>query len=182
MCSTPSGSINHDNPTVLIGQVRPDSQNDYWRIAPPARTAKTTTVSDQEQVTAGDLGAVFVVLSRDGSFQGPFTNMNQVKSTNILPRWSSIPEEVLKMKFPFIKVEDLAWAGSGRMSIFLRRFHVDICQRVHLSQFGTSSSFTMQLASMYTSTTMQWRRLFISKHGRSVSARRYATLVHPLCS
>lgn len=116
-------SINHSDPYDLAGQVRPDSQNDYWRIAPAARTAKKTTVSDQEQVTAGDLGAVFVILSPDGSSQGPFSNMSQVKSTNILPPLPSFPKEVLDMKFPFVKVEDLAWASSGRTStFFLPRF------------------------------------------------------------
>ncbi|KAI0314587.1 hypothetical protein OF83DRAFT_1174605, partial [Amylostereum chailletii] len=101
---------------VVYGELRlTDEQGtvEIRGIAPSAKTVHTTLLSSSATIEAGASGAVFVAVTLEDSYQGPFTTMSQVTSTNVLPQTDTIPTEVTSMDFPFIQVEKLDWASNG---------------------------------------------------------------------
>lgn len=83
-------------------------------------TATTLIVSHDGHVTAGKDGAVFLRLEElPSESQGPFTTMGEVTTTNQFPRTAHVGADVRLMEFPFLKVETLDWATSGRESSHL---------------------------------------------------------------
>lgn len=90
-------------------------------VAPPAKKAETTqNLSQDGFVKAGSDGAVFLRIEQlDDEFQGPYTTMSQVSTTNVFPWTPHVPADVVAMQFPFLKVETLPWATSGCEDLLL---------------------------------------------------------------
>lgn len=83
-------------------------------LAPDAQKPGDTHVFPG-MVTAGDNGAVVVVVVPiGGEFQGPFVTMSQISSNSAMPVSDNISSEVASMSFPFIRVDQLPWAQTGR--------------------------------------------------------------------
>lgn len=85
-------------------------------IAAPAKKEATSLIlSIDGQVTAGKDGAVFIrVEPLGGEFQGPYSAMSEVAINNVFPYAPHVPANVRAMEFPFLKVDTLGWASSGR--------------------------------------------------------------------
>lgn len=81
-------------------------------IAPTAKEIGSSRIlSPDGLISAGDKGAVFIrVEPMDDHFQGPYQAMDDIPTTNQFPRAPQIPSNVRAMNFPFILVDDLAWA------------------------------------------------------------------------
>ena len=95
-----------------------DAQGTIRGIAPPAKVAETTGVlSSDGVVEANEHGAIIlrVELLID-HFQGPFRTMSDVAIANVFPIDANVEPAVRQMTFPFLKVDSLAWAESGRTS------------------------------------------------------------------
>jgi len=106
-----------DGAKVIWGSIHmKDGANHITRtIACDAKDIATTRIISKDgTVTAGENGAVFLhveVLTNE--YQGPYRSMSQVGVTNVFPSEPEVPAEVRAMDFPFVKVQDLAWASSG---------------------------------------------------------------------
>lgn len=83
-------------------------------IAPIAKTATTTEFPFPDgTVTANQEGAVVLrVEPIPGESQGPYSKMSDITAQNIFPQTPAIPADVRVMTFPFVKVENLPWAGN----------------------------------------------------------------------
>jgi hypothetical protein len=78
-------------------------------------TATTHIISRDGYVTAGDEGAVFLLVEKlANESQGPFSTMRDVTTTNQFPQSAHVGADVRLMEFPFLKVETLDWAANGR--------------------------------------------------------------------
>ena len=96
-----------------------DGQGTIRGIAPPAQAAETTGVlSSDGVVEANEHGAIILrVELLSDHFQGPFRIMSDVAIANVFPIDANVEPAVRQMTFPFLKVDSLAWAESGRSSL-----------------------------------------------------------------
>ncbi|KAJ7660887.1 hypothetical protein DFH06DRAFT_1400283 [Mycena polygramma] len=75
---------------------------------------------------------VFILVEAlQGHFQGPYSAMDQITTTNMFAQVPHVPANVKAMEFPFVKVEDLSWGdkhGQGLWNDFefynMTGFHI----------------------------------------------------------
>ncbi|KAH8087881.1 hypothetical protein BXZ70DRAFT_955522 [Cristinia sonorae] len=97
---------------VIFGQLSWTDSHGHQQTRTQATVpfGTVSTVVTANSVHAGDLGAAFLLLKKSStSGSPPYSNMDQLKTHNIFPK--RVPEQVRKMKFDWVKVEDRPWAN-----------------------------------------------------------------------
>lgn len=83
-------------------------------VAPSAHSTHSTLIPAFAHITAGKDGAVYVLVQiLSDSYQGPFSTMSQVISSNGLPNKDGIDEAARGIELPFVRVDKTDWGIAG---------------------------------------------------------------------
>ncbi|KLO16290.1 hypothetical protein SCHPADRAFT_914154 [Schizopora paradoxa] len=101
---------------VIAGKVfwkdKSGSLQERTKATQPFTQISTVVESEMGYISADVEGAAFVLMRKNAcANQPPYSGMDQLKTWNIFPTHFS--EEVKRMEFPWVKVQDRSWAHGG---------------------------------------------------------------------